>query len=72
MFGASVGSQSNTKVEFFPDNTPNQIIVYIEYPEGTDIKKTNAITEKTLNNVSIRSSTKTPEYMHDPDSAHYN
>ena len=43
-FGASVGSQ-RTKVEFFPDNTPNQIIVYIEYPEGTDIKKTNAITK---------------------------
>ncbi len=43
-FGASVGSQ-RTKVEFFPDNTPNQIIVYVEYPEGTDIKKTNAITK---------------------------
>ncbi|OEK09272.1 copper transporter [Flavivirga aquatica] len=43
-FGASVGSQ-RTKVEFFPDNTPNQIIVYIEYPEGTDIKKTNIITK---------------------------
>ncbi|SFC04174.1 Multidrug efflux pump subunit AcrB [Flagellimonas taeanensis] len=43
-FGASVGSQ-RTKVEFFPDNTPNQIIVYIEYPEGTDIEKTNAITK---------------------------
>ncbi|NAY91457.1 AcrB/AcrD/AcrF family protein [Muricauda sp. JGD-17] len=43
-FGGSVGSQ-RTKVEFFPDNTPNQIIVYIEYPEGTDIKKTNEITE---------------------------
>ncbi|PRX57134.1 efflux RND transporter permease subunit [Flagellimonas meridianipacifica] len=43
-FGASVGSQ-RTKVEFFPDNTPNQIIVYIEYPEGTDIKKTDAITK---------------------------
>ncbi|MDC6366288.1 MULTISPECIES: efflux RND transporter permease subunit [Flavobacteriaceae] len=43
-FGASVGSQ-RTKVEFFPDNTPNQIIVYIEYPEGTDIKKTNEITD---------------------------
>ena len=42
-FGASVGSQ-RTKVEFFPNNTPNQIVVYIEYPEGTDIKKTNAIT----------------------------
>ncbi len=35
-----------TKVEFFPDNTPNQIIVYIEYPEGTDIKKTNQITDE--------------------------
>mgnify|MGYP000008765046 CR=1 FL=1 len=45
MFGASVGS-GNTKIEFFPDNTPNQVIVYIEYPEGTDIKETNAITEK--------------------------
>lgn len=43
-FGASVGSQ-RTKVEFFPDNKPNQIIVYIEYPEGTDIEKTNRITK---------------------------
>ncbi|MEM7085158.1 MAG: efflux RND transporter permease subunit [Bacteroidota bacterium] len=43
-FGASVGSQ-RTKVEFFPDNDPNQIIVYIEYPQGTDIIKTNAITK---------------------------
>ena len=40
----SVGSVSEPTVEFFPDNTPNQIIVYIEYPEGTDIKKTNDIT----------------------------
>lgn len=44
-FGASVASQ-RTKVEFFPDNIPNQIIAYIEYPEGTDINKTNAITEE--------------------------
>jgi multidrug efflux pump len=43
-FGASVASQ-RTKVEFFPDNKPNQIIVYIEYPEGTDIERTNAITK---------------------------
>ena len=43
-FGASVGAQ-RTAIEFFPDNTPNQIIVYIEYPEGTDIDKTNAITK---------------------------
>ncbi|SHI85295.1 efflux RND transporter permease subunit [Aquimarina spongiae] len=45
MFGASIGSQ-RTKVEFFPDNKPNQIVVYIEYPQGTDIDKTNAITKE--------------------------
>lgn len=28
-------------VLFFPENEPNQIMVYIEFPEGTDIKKTN-------------------------------
>lgn len=44
-FGASLASQ-RTKVEFFPDNKPNQIIVYIEYPQGTDIEKTNEITKK--------------------------
>ena len=42
-FGWSLKEQ-RTKVEFFPDNKPNQIIVYIEYPEGTDIEKTNQIT----------------------------
>ncbi|MDO6596473.1 efflux RND transporter permease subunit [Oceanihabitans sp. 2_MG-2023] len=44
-FGASLASQ-RTKVEFFPDNKPNQIIVYIEYPQGTDIEKTNTITKE--------------------------
>lgn len=44
-FGMSLKSQ-RTKVEFFPDNIPNQIIVYIEYPEGTAIEKTNAITKE--------------------------
>lgn len=43
-FGGSIASQ-RTKIEFFPDNTPNQIIVYIEYPQGTDIDKTNEITK---------------------------
>lgn len=43
-FGLSLSTQ-RTKVEFFPDNTPNQIIVYIEYPEGTAIEKTNTITK---------------------------
>jgi multidrug efflux pump subunit AcrB len=33
-------------VLFFPENQPNQIITYIEYPEGTDIKKTNELTKK--------------------------
>ena len=44
-FGISLATQ-RTKVEFFPDNKPNQIIVYIEYPEGTAIEKTNAITKQ--------------------------
>ena len=44
-FGTSI-DQKRTKIEFFPDNKPNQIIVYIEYPEGTAIEKTNAITSK--------------------------
>ncbi len=35
---------SKPKVEFFPDNQPSQIMVYIEYPQGTDIDKTNKIT----------------------------
>ena len=43
-FGGSVGSQ-RTKVEFFPDNTPKEIFVYIEYPQGTDIEKTNRLTK---------------------------
>lgn len=33
------------KVLFFPENQPNQAIVYIEYPEGTDIEKTNQMTK---------------------------
>ena len=44
-FGISLATQ-RTKVEFFPDNKPNQIIVYIEYPQGTAIEKTNAITKQ--------------------------
>ncbi|MDT8415644.1 MAG: efflux RND transporter permease subunit [Flavobacteriaceae bacterium] len=34
------------KVDFFPDNEPNQVIVYIEFPEGTDIGKTNSFTQE--------------------------
>jgi multidrug efflux pump len=40
-----------TEVQFFPDNKPNQIIVYVEYPEGTDINKTNEITKQIENKV---------------------
>ncbi|EKT3965437.1 efflux RND transporter permease subunit [Flavobacterium psychrophilum] len=32
------------KVLFFPDNIPNQVITYVEYPQGTDIGKTNKAT----------------------------
>jgi len=32
------------KVLFFPENIPNQVITYIEYPQGTDIEKTNKAT----------------------------
>jgi len=49
-FGASIGA-GRTKIEFFPDNKPNQITVYIEYPQGTDIDKTNAITKEIEKNV---------------------
>ena len=45
VFVISLATQ-RTKVEFFPDNKPNQIIVYIEYPQGTAIGKTNAITKE--------------------------
>ncbi len=45
LFGMSIGS-GRTKIEFFPDNKPNEIYVYIEYPEGTDIEKTNVITKE--------------------------
>lgn len=32
------------KVLFFPENQPNQAIVYIQLPIGTDIEETNAVT----------------------------
>ncbi|AVR45025.1 copper transporter [Christiangramia fulva] len=34
------------EVLFFPENQPKQVITYIEYPEGTDIQKTNELTKK--------------------------
>ncbi len=59
-FGMSVASQ-RTKIEFFPDNIPNQIIVYIEYPQGTAIEKTNEITREIENRV--YGVINAPEYM---------
>ncbi len=44
LFGMSLGS-GRTKIEFFPENSPNEVYVYIEYPEGTSIAKTNKITK---------------------------
>ena len=44
LFGLSIGS-GRTKIEFFPDNKPNEIYAYIEYPQGTSIEKTNALTK---------------------------
>ena len=44
LFGMSIENK-RTKIEFFPDNIPNEINVYVEYPEGTAIEKTNAITK---------------------------
>lgn len=63
-FGWSMGTQ-RTKFEFFPDNKPNQIIVYIEYPEGTDIDKTNKITKDIEKRVYAVVNDK--EYMQDGD-----
>ena len=44
LFGMSVTS-GRTKIEFFPDNKPNEIYAYIEYPQGTYIEKTNTLTK---------------------------
>ena len=44
LFGMSLNS-GRTKIEFFPENSPNEVYVYIEYPEGTSIEKTNIITK---------------------------
>ncbi len=45
LFGASVAG-GKTSIEFFPDNVPNEIYAYIEYPQGTSIEKTNEITKQ--------------------------
>lgn len=35
-----------TEVEFFPDNEPNYVNIYIEYPVGTDIEVTDQTTKE--------------------------
>ncbi len=42
---------SPRKVLFFPDNIPNQVFTYIEYPQGTSIDKTNKATKFVENQV---------------------
>ncbi|GLB52562.1 copper transporter [Neptunitalea chrysea] len=44
-FGSRLKNKQ-TEVLFFPDNKPNQIFTYIEYPQGTDIEKTNKLTKE--------------------------
>jgi multidrug efflux pump subunit AcrB len=53
------------QVEFFPDNQPKQILIFIEYPEGTAISKTNLTTkriEKEVFNVMNRPEFKKGEF----------
>ncbi len=52
---------SQPKVEFFPDNQPTQIIIYIEYPQGTDIAKTDEMT-KSIEQLAIKTVNQ-PKYM---------
>ena len=54
---------SQPKVEFFPDNQPTQIIIYIEYPQGTDIAKTDEIT-KSIEQLVIKTVNQ-PKYIDD-------
>ncbi|WP_044400475.1 efflux RND transporter permease subunit [Lacinutrix sp. Hel_I_90] len=61
-FGGSVAT-NRTKIEFFPENKPNQIIVYIEYPQGTDIDRTNSITKEIEEKV--YKMINAPEYIQD-------
>ena len=54
---------SQPKVEFFPDNQPTQIIIYIEYPQGTDIAKTDEMT-KSIEQLVIKTVNQ-PKYIDD-------
>ena len=37
---------SGLQINLFPINQPNQVFVYVEYPVGTDIEKTDAFTKE--------------------------
>ncbi|UOU97313.1 efflux RND transporter permease subunit [Chryseobacterium daecheongense] len=45
LYGVMMGI-GRSKVLFFPENIPKQVIVYMEYPQGTDIAKTNTATKQ--------------------------
>ena len=50
LYGAMMGI-GRSKVLFFPQNIPRQTIIYMEYPQGTDIGKTNQATKQVERNV---------------------
>lgn len=45
IYGVMLGI-GRSKVLFFPENIPRQTIIYMEYPQGTDIEKTNQATKQ--------------------------
>ncbi|MGI9543188.1 MAG: efflux RND transporter permease subunit, partial [Cyclobacteriaceae bacterium] len=45
-FSASLLGVLTPKILFFPENQPKYINVFVEFPVGTDIEKTNRFTEK--------------------------
>jgi len=50
-FGLLIGSivllgTSGPNILLFPEAEPNSAFIYVEYPAGTDIQKTNALTEE--------------------------
>lgn len=50
IFGAMMAI-GRSKVLFFPENIPKQTIIYMEYPQGTDISKTDEATKLVENKV---------------------
>ncbi len=50
LYGAMMGI-GRSKVLFFPSSEPKQTMIYMEYPQGTDIGKTNIATKLVEQNV---------------------